>query len=72
MDASKPAAVIVGPRAGHGPGAGGFKHDSEVGMSLHEPHETYLVVFFLLSMSESDSSRRTVCVAALCRGGRGS
>jgi hypothetical protein len=47
-DASKPPVVIIDPRAGHGPGIGGFKHDSEVGMSLHEGHATYFVVFFPL------------------------
>ncbi len=47
-DASKPAVIIIDPRAGHGPGIGGFKHDSEVGMSLHEGHATYFVVFFPL------------------------
>lgn len=48
VDASKPPVIIIDPRAGHGPGIGGFKHDSEVGMSLHEGHETYFVVFFPL------------------------
>ena len=38
--------MIIDPRAGHGPGIGGFKRDSEVGMSLHEGHPTYFVVFF--------------------------
>jgi hypothetical protein len=48
VDASKPPVVIIDPRAGHGPGIGGFKHDSEVGMSLHEGHASYFVVFFPL------------------------
>ena len=38
--------IIIDPRAGHGPGIGGFKRDSEVGMALHEGHPTYFVVFF--------------------------
>ena len=38
--------IIIDPRAGHGPGIGGFKRDSEVGMSLHEGHPTYFVIFF--------------------------
>lgn len=46
VDQAKPPVIIMDPRAGHGPGIGGFKHDSEVGMSLHEGHETYFVVFF--------------------------
>jgi hypothetical protein len=46
VDQAKPPVIIMDPRAGHGPGIGGFKRDSEVGMSLHEGHETYFVVFF--------------------------
>lgn len=37
--------VVVDPRAGHGPGIGGFKRDSEVGMAMIEGHPTYFVVF---------------------------
>ena len=40
--------VIVDPRAGHGPGIGGFTRDSEVGMALQEGHATYFVIFFQL------------------------
>ncbi|GAA5174605.1 DUF3141 domain-containing protein [Modicisalibacter zincidurans] len=46
LDASKPPVMIVDPRAGHGPGIGGFKRDSEVGMALHEGHPVYFVIFF--------------------------
>ncbi len=46
LDASKPPVVIIDPRAGHGPGIGGFKRDSEVGMAMHEGHPVYFVVFF--------------------------
>ncbi len=42
----KPPVIVVDPRAGHGPGIGGFKQDSEVGMALHEGHPVYFVVFF--------------------------
>lgn len=38
--------VIVDPRAGHGPGIGGFKQDSEVGMALRAGHPVYFVSFF--------------------------
>ncbi len=38
--------IIIDPRAGHGPGIGGFKRESEVGMALHEGHPTYFVVFY--------------------------
>jgi pimeloyl-ACP methyl ester carboxylesterase len=38
--------VIVDPRAGHGPGIGGFKDDSEVGVALRDGHPVYFVTFF--------------------------
>ena len=38
--------IILDPRAGHGPGIGGFKRESEVGMALHEGHPTYFVMFY--------------------------
>jgi poly(3-hydroxyalkanoate) synthetase len=38
--------MVVDPRAGHGPGIGGFKHDSEVGVALHEGHPTYFAIFY--------------------------
>jgi hypothetical protein len=37
--------VVVEPRAGHGPGIGGLRRDSEVGMALTEGHPVYFVVF---------------------------
>ncbi|GIK87682.1 MAG: hypothetical protein BroJett026_31630 [Betaproteobacteria bacterium] len=37
--------VIIDPRAGHGPGIGGFKKDSEVGVALRAGHPVYFVVF---------------------------
>ena len=37
--------VVVDPRAGHGPGIGGFRRDSEVGMALREGHPVYFVAF---------------------------
>lgn len=35
--------IVFDPRAGHGPGIGGFKRDSEVGMALHRGHPVYFV-----------------------------
>lgn len=46
VDDSKAPVIIVDPRAGHGPGIGGFKRDSEIGMSLHAGHATYFVMFY--------------------------
>jgi pimeloyl-ACP methyl ester carboxylesterase len=38
--------VVIDPRAGHGPGIGGFKDDSQVGVALRAGHPVYFVVFF--------------------------
>jgi hypothetical protein len=46
VDPDKPPVIIIDPRAGHGPGIGGFKRDSEVGMALREGHPVYFVIFF--------------------------
>ncbi|GJE43794.1 DUF3141 domain-containing protein [Methylobacterium soli] len=45
-DPEKRAYVIIDPRAGHGPGIGGFKADSEVGVALKAGHPVYVVIFF--------------------------
>ncbi|PIE12116.1 MAG: alpha/beta hydrolase [Rhodobacterales bacterium] len=37
--------VIIDPRAGHGPGIGGFKPDSQVGVALRDGHPVYFVAF---------------------------
>ncbi len=37
--------LVVDPRAGHGPGIGGFKLDSEVGMAMRAGHTVYFVTF---------------------------
>src|SRR5450830_677190 len=37
--------MVVDPRAGHGPGIGGFKFDSEVGMAMRAGHTVYFVTF---------------------------
>lgn len=38
--------VIIDPRAGHGPGIGGFRQDSQVGVALRAGHPVYFVIFF--------------------------
>jgi hypothetical protein len=45
-DPNKAPVMVVDPRAGHGPGIGGFKRESEVGIALHNGHPVYFVVFF--------------------------
>lgn len=42
---AKPPVIIIDPRAGHGPGIGGFKQESEVGIALNEGHPVYFVSF---------------------------
>ena len=37
--------VVVDPRAGHGPGIGGFKADSEIGVALRAGHPCYFIGF---------------------------
>ena len=46
LDEAKPPVIVIDPRAGHGPGIGGFKPDSEVGMALHLGHPVYFAIFF--------------------------
>lgn len=45
LDPAKPPVIIVDPRAGHGPGIGGFKRESEVGVAMHRGHPVYFVMF---------------------------
>ncbi len=44
-DPAKRPFMIVDPRAGHGPGIGGFKADSEIGVALGAGHPCYFVGF---------------------------
>ncbi|AYH43226.1 DUF3141 domain-containing protein [Azoarcus sp. DN11] len=45
IDPHKRPFVVVDPRAGHGPGIGGFKPDSEIGVALRAGHPCYFVGF---------------------------
>jgi hypothetical protein len=45
IDAQKRPFIVVDPRAGHGPGIGGMKHDSEIGKALEAGHPCYFVGF---------------------------
>jgi len=45
IDMNRRPFVVVDPRAGHGPGIGGFKADSEIGMALKAGHPCYFVGF---------------------------
>ena len=45
IDRTRRPFVVVDPRAGHGPGIGGFKSDSEIGVALKAGHPCYFVGF---------------------------
>ena len=45
VDPSRRPFVIVDPRAGHGPGIGGFKADSEIGVVFKAGHPCYFIGF---------------------------
>jgi Protein of unknown function (DUF3141) len=45
IDQRKRPFVVVDPRAGHGPGIGGFKAESEIGAALQAGHPSYIVGF---------------------------
>src|SRR5262249_7894926 len=45
IDPRKRPFVVVDPRAGHGPGIGGFKAESEIGVALKGGHPCYFVGF---------------------------
>src|SRR5579871_6116631 len=45
IDPTRRPFVVIDPRAGHGPGIGGFKADSEIGVALRAGHPCYFVGF---------------------------
>ncbi|WP_063683045.1 DUF3141 domain-containing protein [Bradyrhizobium stylosanthis] len=45
IDMSRRPFVVVDPRAGHGPGIGGFKADSEIGVAMKAGHPCYFIGF---------------------------
>ncbi|MGF6273050.1 poly(3-hydroxyalkanoate) synthetase [Massilia sp. UYP11] len=45
-DPAKRPYLIIDPRAGHGPGIGGFKDDSQAGVAMRAGHPVYFVSFF--------------------------
>jgi pimeloyl-ACP methyl ester carboxylesterase len=46
VDPARRPYVIIDPRAGHGPGIGGFKDDSQAGVAMRAGHPVYFVIFF--------------------------
>jgi pimeloyl-ACP methyl ester carboxylesterase len=45
IDPKRRLFVVVDPRAGHGPGIGGFKSDSEIGVAMKAGHPCYFIGF---------------------------
>ncbi|MDQ8700853.1 DUF3141 domain-containing protein [Hyphomicrobium sp. LHD-15] len=45
LDEKKRPFVVVDPRAGHGPGIGGFKPESEIGVAFKTGHPCYFIGF---------------------------
>jgi pimeloyl-ACP methyl ester carboxylesterase len=45
IDPKRRPFVVIDPRAGHGPGIGGFKADSEIGVAFKAGHPCYFIGF---------------------------
>jgi pimeloyl-ACP methyl ester carboxylesterase len=60
-DPTKPPVIVVDPRAGHGPGIGGMKQDSEIGVALAAGHPCYFIGF--LPQPEPGQTIEDVCLA---------
>lgn len=60
-DPAKRPFIVVDPRAGHGPGIGGMKQDSEIGVAMAAGHPCYFIGF--LPKPEPDQTIEDVCVA---------
>ena len=61
IDPLKAPIVVVDPRAGHGPGIGGMKPESEIGVALRAGHPVYFVGF--LPKPEPGQTIEDVCRA---------
>jgi hypothetical protein len=61
IDPAKPPFVVVDPRAGHGPGIGGMKQDSEIGVAMAAGHPCYFIGFF--PAPEPGQTIEDVCAA---------
>jgi pimeloyl-ACP methyl ester carboxylesterase len=61
IDPHKRPFMVFDPRAGHGPGIGGMKHDSEIGVALKAGHPCYFVGFLPAPMPDQTIS--DVCAA---------
>jgi hypothetical protein len=64
IDLNKRPFIVFDPRAGHGPGIGGMKHDSEIGVALAAGHPCYFVGF--LPDPVPGQTIEDVCEAEAC------
>jgi pimeloyl-ACP methyl ester carboxylesterase len=62
-DPKKRPFVVIDPRAGHGPGIGGFKIESEIGIALKQGHPCYFVTF--LPQPVPGQTIESVCAAEI-------
>src|SRR5215468_2513497 len=62
-DPKKRPFVVIDPRAGHGPGIGGFKIDSEIGIALKVGQPCYFVMFYPQPMP--GQTIESVCAAEI-------
>ena len=58
IDSAQRPFVVVDPRAGHGPGIGGFKAESEIGAALKAGHPCYFIGFLPDLHARTDDRRR--------------
>jgi len=71
LDPTRRPFVVVDPRAGHGPGIGGFKADSEIGVAFKAGHPCYFVGFLPRPDARPDHRGRCARRGSLPReGGR--
>ena len=61
VDPTKRPFIVVDPRAGHGPGIGGMKQDSEIGVAMAAGHPCYFIGF--LPNPEPGQTIEDVCIA---------
>jgi pimeloyl-ACP methyl ester carboxylesterase len=57
IDPQRRPFVVVDPRAGHGPGIGGFKADSEIGVAMKAGHPCYFIGFLPEPMPQQTIER---------------
>ena len=57
IDLDRRPFIVVDPRAGHGPGIGGFKADSEIGVAMKAGHPCYFIGFLPEPMPDQTIER---------------